>query len=73
MRTQRDFFVDSVSSTQVQLVRSPVVPTPSPESDPGVAMHRIVIFTGHTLAANADTSFWVANCTRYRVTVERIS
>lgn len=74
MRLQRDFFADSVSTDTVQLVRVQAAGgEPLPSSNVGLALHRITVVTGNAVAANADTAFWVANCTRYRVTIERIS
>ena len=70
MEIRRKFFADSVSSTTVQLVRSG---EPSPSSDPGISLHRITVVTGNAAAANADTAFWVANCTFYEVIIRRLS
>ena len=74
MEIRRRFFVDSVSSTTVQLARKPGAGgEPLPSSDPGIALHRITIVTGNAAAANADTAFWVANCTIYEVIVRRLT
>ncbi len=71
-QTSREFFVDSVSSTQVQLARVPGR-TNSPDADAGLSLHRITIITGNAAAANASTAFWQANCQRYLVTVVRLT
>lgn len=68
----RDFFVDSVSTSAVQLRRVPGL-TPIPTASPGEQLHQVNLVTGVNAAFNADTGFWVANCTRYRVTIERLT
>ena len=70
-RLVRDFFADSVSSTAVQLRRVPGGAIN--DAFPGLNIHKIEMITGAGAAANADTEFFVANCTRYRVTIERLT
>jgi hypothetical protein len=74
MEIRRKFFADSVSTTAVQLRRLPGAGgEPLPSSDPGSALHQVNITTGNDAAANADTAFWVANCTVYEVIIRRLT
>lgn len=71
----RDFFVDSISGSAVQLRRSPLS-TPLGDTCSGVQIHQANLVLGITAATTAEAgagAFWQANCTRYRLTVERIS
>ena len=69
---ERVFFVDSISTNQVQLRRVAGL-TFTPDAHPGQSMHQITVTTGAGAVANADTGFWQANCTRYKVTISRMS
>ena len=74
MEIRRKFFVDSVSSTQVQFARLPGAGgEPLPSSDAGLALHRITVITGNATAANANTAYFVANCTPYEIIIRRLS
>lgn len=70
METRRLFFVDSVSTNQVQLRRVPGQPN-LPDSMAGIELHQITITTGGDSAANADTAFWQTNCQFMEVIIRR--
>ena len=68
---RRIFFADSVSSTAVQLRRQPGAAIN--DAFPGLNIHKIDMITGAGAAANADTEFFAANCTRYEVIIRRLT
>ena len=69
---ERIFFVDSISTNQVQLRRVAGL-SHTPEAHPGQAMHQITVTTRASAVATADAGFWQANCVRYKVTIQRMS
>ena len=74
MRITRDFFVDSASSTTVQLKR---VPNSSLDNTcAGVQIHSAALTIGRGSATTVEAgagAFWQTGCIRYRVTVEKLS
>ena len=75
MKIVREFFVDSASSTAVQLRRHPQL-IGLDDTCSGRQMHQVNIVTGLSSATTVEAgpnAFWKADCTRYRVTVERLT
>ena len=70
--TVRDFFIDSISGTTVQLRRVPGL-EPSPAADAPMCPHQITVVTGKDSAVNASTEFYKTGCLKYRVTIARLS
>jgi hypothetical protein len=74
MEIVRDFFCDSVSGSTVQLRRSPLT-TPIGGCG-GNIVHKLDLVTGITAATTTELgpgSFWKADCTRYRISIQRIT
>ena len=70
MEISREMYVDSVSSSAVQLRPQPNA-SPRPNSDPGICLHQVNIVTGNAAAFTADTVFWQADCSTYEVIIRR--
>lgn len=68
----REFYIDSISGSAVQFRPVPVL-SPEPVADPTVQLHQVNVVTGFTAATNASTAYYQQNCTRYRISIERIS
>jgi hypothetical protein len=75
MEIRRTFFVDSVSSSAVQLRRWPTLNSMD-DTCGGRQIHQANLVIGLSAATTAEAgsnAFWKADCTRYEVTVRRLT
>ena len=71
MEIKREMFIDSVATNQVQFRRHPNLGS-RPDSDPGLGLHQVTLTTGNAAAANANTTFFLADCSLYEITIKKV-